>query len=64
MIDKLDMMVEKELQGHPSRLKSSFTPRPTSLNPSMNATPSDAPSSAQPLTLLGPSTSATPYVIM
>jgi hypothetical protein len=58
MTDKLDMMVEKELQGRKSRSKSSFTPRPTSTDPSMTATPSDAPSSAQPLTLLVPWTSA------
>jgi hypothetical protein len=60
MTDKPDMMVEKEMQGRQSRLKSSFTPRPTSTDPSMTATPSDTPSSAQPSTLLVPSTSAIP----
>jgi hypothetical protein len=60
MTNKLDMMVEKELQGHQSRLKSSFTPRSTSMDPSMTATPSDAPSSAQPSTLLAPLISAIP----
>jgi hypothetical protein len=48
MTDKLDMMVEKELRGHQSRLKSSSTPRPMLMNQSMTATPSGAPSSAQP----------------
>jgi hypothetical protein len=60
MTDKLDMLVEKDLKGCQSRSKSSFRPRPTSLDPSMNATPSDASSSAQPSTLLVPLTSTIP----
>jgi hypothetical protein len=60
MTDKLDMLVEKELKGCQSRSKRSFTPRPTSLDPSMIATPSDASSSAQPSTLLAPLTSVIP----
>jgi hypothetical protein len=47
MINKLDMLVEKELQGHPSRSNNFFTPSLTSLAPSMIATPYDAPSVAQ-----------------
>jgi hypothetical protein len=42
MTEKHDMLVEKELQGRQSRSKSSFTPRPTSTDPSMIATPTDA----------------------
>jgi hypothetical protein len=64
MIDNLDMMVEKELQGRQSRLKSLFTPRSTSMDPSMTATPYDAPSMAQPSTLLAPSTYAIPLAPM
>jgi hypothetical protein len=60
MTKNLDMMVERELQGRQSTLKSSFIPRPMSMNPSMTATPSDAPSLAQPSTLLVPLTLAIP----
>jgi hypothetical protein len=58
------MLVEKELKGRQSRSKRLFTPRPTSMDPSMTATPSDAPSLTQPLTLLAPSTSAIPPATM
>jgi hypothetical protein len=60
MTDKLDMLVEMELQGRQSSSKSSFTTRSTLMDPSMTATPSDAPSLAQPSTLLAPSTLAIP----
>jgi hypothetical protein len=54
------MMVENELHDHQSRSKCLFTPRLTSMDPSMIATPFDAPFSPQPSTLPMPSTSAIP----
>jgi hypothetical protein len=58
---QLAMLAEKELQGHqPMKMKTSFTPRSTSMTPSRTATPSGAHSSMMNLASRPPSTSSTP----
>jgi hypothetical protein len=58
---QLAMLVEKELQGRqPTRLKSSFTPRHTSMTPSTSCAPGTAHFLTTPLTSHVPSTSMTP----
>jgi hypothetical protein len=57
----LDILAEKELQGQqPTRLKSSFTPRHTSMTPSTSRAPATAHFLITPLTSRAPSTSMTP----
>jgi hypothetical protein len=58
---QLAMLVEKELQGRqPTRLKSSFTPRHTSMTPSTSRAPGTTHFSMTPLTSRVPSTSTAP----
>jgi hypothetical protein len=55
------MLAEKELQGRqPTRLKSSFTPRHTSMTPSTLHAPATTHFSMTPSTSHAPSTSTTP----
>jgi hypothetical protein len=55
------MLAEKELQGRqPTRVKSSFTPRHTSMAPSTSYAPATARFSMRPSTSRAPSTSTTP----
>jgi hypothetical protein len=55
------MLTEKELQGRqPTRLKSSFTPRHTSMTPSTSRAPGTAHFSRTPSTSHVPSTSTAP----
>jgi hypothetical protein len=55
------MLAEKELQGQqPTRLKSSFTPRHTSMTPSTLSAPATTHFLMTPLTSCAPSTSTTP----
>jgi hypothetical protein len=55
------MLVEKELQGQqPTRLKSSFMPRHTSMTPSTSHAPATTHFSMTPSTSHAPSTSTTP----
>jgi hypothetical protein len=58
---QLAMLAEKELQGRqPTRVKSSFTPRHTSMTPFTSCAPAIARFSMTPLTSHAPSTSTTP----
>jgi hypothetical protein len=58
---QLAMLAEKELQGRqPTRLKSSFMPRHTSMTPSTSRAPATAHFSTTPSTSCAPSTSMTP----
>jgi hypothetical protein len=58
---QLAMLAEKELQGWQlTRLKSSFTPRHTSMTPSTSRAPATAHFSTTPSTSRAPSTSTTP----
>jgi hypothetical protein len=58
---QLAMLAEKELQGRQStRVKSSFTPRHTSITPSTSRAPATARFSMTPSTSRAPSTSTTP----
>jgi hypothetical protein len=55
------MLAEKQLQGRqPTRLKSSFTPRHTSMTPSTSRAPGTAHFSTTPLTSRVPSTLTAP----
>jgi hypothetical protein len=55
------MLIEKELQGRqPTRLKSSFMPRYTSMTPSTSRAPATTHFSTTPSTSRAPSTSTTP----
>jgi hypothetical protein len=55
------MLAEKELQGRqPTKLKSSFMPRHTSMTPSTSRAPATAHFSTIPSTSRVPSTSTTP----
>jgi hypothetical protein len=55
------MLAEKELQGRqPTRVKSSFTPRHTSMTPSTSRAPATTRFLTTPLTSCAPSTSTTP----
>jgi hypothetical protein len=57
----LAMLVEKELQGRqPTRVKSSFMPRHTSMTPSTSHAPATAHFLMTPSTSRAPSTSTTP----
>jgi hypothetical protein len=57
---QLAMLEEKELQGRqPTRLKSSFTPRHTSMTPVTSCAPATAHFLMTPLTTRAPSTSTT-----
>jgi hypothetical protein len=57
---QLAMLVEKELQGRqPTRLKSSFTPRHTSMTPSISRAPAIVHFLTIPSTSRAPSTSTT-----
>jgi hypothetical protein len=58
---QLAMLAEKEVQGRqPTRLKSSFTPRHTSMTPSTSRAPATARVLMTPSTSRTPSTSTTP----
>jgi hypothetical protein len=58
---ELAMLAEKELQGHqPTKMKTSFMPRPASTTPSRTTMPSGAHSSTIPLASCVPSTSSIP----
>jgi hypothetical protein len=58
---QLAMLVKKELQGHqPMKMKTSFTPRSTSMAPSRTATPSRAHSLMMNSASQPPSTSSRP----
>jgi hypothetical protein len=58
---QLAMLAEKKLQGRqPTRVKSSFTPRHTSMTPSTSCAPTTTYFSATPSASRAPSTSMTP----